>query len=376
MGPFMGPFMACGSMVRCLSFAALQKVKDGCVMKLGLITGYSGRKISIPMDTIKHAEALGYDSVWTSEAYGSDAVTPAAWMLANTSKIRVGTAIMQMPARTPALTAMTAMSLAQLSNNRFIVGIGASGPQVVEGWHGVAYGRPVTRLREYVQIMRQIFAREDALSFEGREYQIPYRGPGSTGLGKPLKSILHTEQPIPIYAATLTPAGVQAAAEVADGFFPVWMDPEQFHVFQEPIEKGFQAAGGRTLKQFDIAPFVTAIMGDDVKACMAPIRNNMALYIGGMGAKDKNFYTDYATRLGFGAAARQIQDCFLAGNKEQAAAAVPDELIDACHLVGPAARIRDRVQRWIAAGKKNHVGSMLIRSNQPKVLELLAAVIL
>jgi alkanesulfonate monooxygenase SsuD/methylene tetrahydromethanopterin reductase-like flavin-dependent oxidoreductase (luciferase family) len=172
-------------------------------MRLGLITGYSGRKVKIPIDGIKHAERLGYDSVWTSEAYGSDAVTPAAWILAHTSKIRVGTAIMQMPARTPAMAAMTAMSLAQLSGDRFIVGLGASGPQVVEGWHGVPYGRPVTRLKEYVQVMRQIFAREDALKFDGTEYQIPYRGPGSTGLGKPLKSILHCEQPIPIYAATL-----------------------------------------------------------------------------------------------------------------------------------------------------------------------------
>jgi alkanesulfonate monooxygenase SsuD/methylene tetrahydromethanopterin reductase-like flavin-dependent oxidoreductase (luciferase family) len=177
-------------------------------MKLGILAGYSGRHINIPLDAIKHAEALGYDSVWTSEAYGSDAVTPAAWILANTKKIRVGTAIMQMPARTPAMAAMTAMTLAQLSGNRFVVGVGASGPQVVEGWHGVAYGKPVTRLKEYVEIMRQVFAREQALSFEGREYQIPYRGPGSTGLGKPLKSILHCDQPIPIYAATLTPAGV------------------------------------------------------------------------------------------------------------------------------------------------------------------------
>src|SRR5262245_19485008 len=345
-------------------------------MKLGLLTGYSGRKVSIPLDAIKHAEQLGYESVWTSEAYGSDAVTPAAWILANTTKIKVGTAIMQIPARTPAMAAMTAMTLAQLSNNRFIVGIGASGPQVVEGWHGVAYGRPVTRLKEYVQVMRQVFSREQALSFEGKEYQIPYRGPGATGLGKPLKSILHCEQQIPIYAATLTPAGVQAAAEVADGFFPVWMDPEQFHVFQEPIAKGFSVAGNKTFKQFDIAPFVAANMGDDVRACMAPMRRNMALYIGGMGAKGKNFYTDYATRLGFGNAAQQVQALFLAGRKDEAAAAVPDALVDACHLVGPAERIRDRLQRWITAGKNGHVGTMLIRSDQPNVLELLAETML
>ena len=166
---------------------------------------------------------------------------------------------------------------------------------------------------------------------------------------------------------------MQAAAEVADGFFPVWMDPDQFNVFQEPIDKGFKAAGGgKTLEQFDIAPFVAANMGDDVKACMAPLREHMALYIGGMGAKDKNFYTDYATRLGFGDAARKVQELYLAGKKEEAAADVPEALVDACHLVGPPARIRDRAQRWIAAGKKGHVGTMLIRTQQPKALELLA----
>jgi F420-dependent oxidoreductase-like protein len=344
-------------------------------MKLGLLTGYSGRNLHVAIEAITHAERLGYDSVWTSEAYGSDAVTPAAWILAKTSRIRVGTAIMQMAARTPAMAAMTAMSLAQLSGNRFIVGIGASGPQVVEGWHGVPYGRPVSRLREYVAVMRQIFAREEALSFEGKEYQIPYRGPGSTGLGKPLKSILHCEQPIPIYAASLTPAGVQAAAEVADGFFPVWMDPDQFHVFRGPIDKGLKAAD-KTLKQFDVAPFVTVVVGDDVKACMAPIRNSMALYIGGMGAKEKNFYKDYASRLGFAEAARDIQEHFLAGRRQEAAASVPDALIDACHLVGPPDRIRDRAQRWMAAGKRDQVGTMLIRCDQPKGLELLAEVML
>ena len=345
-------------------------------MKLGLITGYSGRTLKVPLEAIKHAERLGYDSVWTSEAYGSDAVTPAAWILAHTKSIRVGTAIMQMPARTPALAAMTAMSLAHLSGNRFIVGLGASGPQVVEGWHGVPYGRPVSRLKEYIEIMRRIFERTEALSFEGKEYQVPYRGPGSTGLGKPLKSILHCERPIPIYAATLTPAGVQAAAEVADGFFPVWMDPDQFHVFREPIEKGFAAVAGKTLNAFDIAPFVTVIMGEDVAACMAPIRASMALYIGGMGAKEKNFYRDYVARLGYPEAAQTIQELYLAGKKEEAAAAVPDALIDACHLVGPEARIRDRAQRWLAAGTKKHVGTMLIRSDQPRVLEMLATVML
>ena len=346
-------------------------------MKLGMIAGYSGAKINLPMEAIKHAEACGYHSVWTSEAYGSDAITPAAWILANTTRIRVGTAIMQMPARSPAMAAMTAMTLAQLSGNRFIVGLGASGPQVVEGWHGVPYGKPVTRLREYVQIMRQIFAREGALVFEGKEYQLPYTGPGATGLGKPLKSILHCGGNIPIYGATITPNGVQAAAETCDGFFPLWMDPDQYHVFREPIEKGFaQAAGDKTLADFDIAPFVTCIIGDDVAQCMMPIRSSMALYIGGMGARDKNFYNDYAKRLGFEEAAAKIQDLYLAGRKSEAMAAVPAELIDACHLVGPADRIRERASRWIEAGKRGEVGSMLIGSGQKEGIELMANIML
>jgi len=341
-------------------------------MKLGLISGYSGRKMSIPIDAIKHAENLGYESIWTSEAYGSDAITPAAWILAQTTKMKVGTAIMQMPARTPAMTAMTAMSLAELSGGRFIVGLGASGPQVVEGWHGVPYGKPINRLREYVQIMRQIFAREAPATFEGKSYQMPYSGPGATGLGKPLKSILHCEEDIPIYAASITHAGVKAAAEVADGFFPVWMDPEQYHVFADPIQEGFDAAGDKNLTQFDVAPFVTVVMGDDVEQCMMPIRGNMALYIGGMGARDKNFYNDYAKRLGFEDAAVEIQDHFLAGRKDEAMAAVPAELIDACHLVGPADRIKERLQRWKTADGNGHVSSMLLGCQQPEALEVVA----
>ena len=267
-------------------------------MKLGLLGGYGGRKVGVPIDQIRHAEALGYESVWTSEAWGSDAVTPAAGILAQTEKIKVGTAIMQMPARTPAMTAMTAMTLAQLSGGRFILGLGASGPQVIEGWHGVAYGKPVTRLKEYVQIIRQIMAREEPVTFQGDQYQLPSGGPGATGLGKPLKSLLHCEDDISIYAASITPHGVRAAAEVADGFFPIWMDPQKHLVFERPISEGLKA-GGRRREDFDIAPFVTVIVGDRVDECMNPIRENMARYIGGMGASSKNFYNDYAKALGF-----------------------------------------------------------------------------
>ena len=341
-------------------------------MKLGLLLGYSGSKIHIPIDAVKAAESMGYDSIWTAEAYGSDAVTPAAWILAQTSKIKVGTAIMQMPARTPAMAAMTAMSLAELSGGRFIMGVGASGPQVVEGWHGVPYGKPVTRLKEYIKIVKQIIAREDKASFEGKMYQMPFTGEGATGLGKPLKSILHCGEEVPIFAATITPAGVAASAEVADGFFPVWMDPDKYSVFEEPINKGFAAAGDKGLAQFDIAPFVTCIMGDDVQACFEPVRASMALYIGGMGAREKNFYNDYAKRLGFEEEAVKIQDLYLSGRKDEAAAAVPEELMDACHLIGPADRIRERLQRWKDADSKGHVSSMLIGCQQPEALEVIA----
>ena len=336
-------------------------------MKLGLLGGYGGRTVQLPMDRIRHAETLGYDSVWTSEAYGADAVAPAAWILAQTERIRVGTAIMQMPARTPAMTAMTAMTLAQLSGGRFILGLGASGPQVVEGWHGVPYGKPVTRLREYVAIIRKILAREAPVVFDGDQYQLPFSGTGATGLGKPLRSILHCAEQVPIYAASITPRGVRAAAEVADGFFPIWMDPDKYSVFEQPIREGL-AAAGRSAAEFDVAPFVTVIVGDSVEECMRPIRGSMALYIGGMGARNRNFYNNYAKAMGFEEAAVRIQDLYLSGRRDEAMAAVPAELIDACHLVGPADRIRDRLQRW----KGTKVSTMMIGGGSNEALTLIA----
>ncbi|MFK7733402.1 MAG: LLM class F420-dependent oxidoreductase [Pseudomonadales bacterium] len=342
-------------------------------MKLGFLLGYSGKHININMDLIKHAESLGFDSVWTAEAYGSDAVTTATWVLAQTEKIRVGTAIMQMPARTPAMAAMTSMSLAQMSNDRFIVGLGASGPQVVEGWHGVPYGKPITRTREYIQIMRAIMARDEKVSFDGKMYQMPNTGEGTTGLGKPLKSILAGNPEIPIYTASITPAGLRCAGEVADGVFPVWMDPDKYGIFAEDLEAGFGKAGGdKSLNDFDIAPFVSCVMMDDLDAAYAAGKPMLALYIGGMGAKGKNFYNDYAHRLGYGDVAERIQDLYLAGRKDEAEALVPNELVDEVALVGPAGRIRERLQRWKDAGKRGEVGSMLIGSGDPATLELLA----
>jgi F420-dependent oxidoreductase-like protein len=342
-------------------------------MKLGFLLGYSGKRVHIPIDDIRRAEAMGYDSIWTAEAYGNDAVTAATWILAQTEKIRVGTAIMQMPARTPAMCAMTAMSLHQLSGGRFIAGLGASGPQVVEGWHGVPYGKPVTRTREYIKIMRAIMERKGPVEFDGQVYHLPNRGEGTTGLGKPLKSILEAAPDVPIYTASITPAGLRCAGEVADGVFPVWMDPTRYSVLGEHIEAGFaKADSGKSLADFDVAPFVMVSMNDDLDVAFDSLRPWLALYIGGMGAKGKNFYNDYATRLGYGEVAERIQDLYLAGQKTEAEALVPNELLDAVALVGPADRIRERLEPWKEAGKRGEVGSMLLSGQDPVVLELIA----
>jgi F420-dependent oxidoreductase-like protein len=342
-------------------------------VNVGFLIGYSGKQVQIPIDLIRRAESMGFDSVWTAEAYGNDAVTSAAWVLANTTKIRVGTAIMQIPARTPAMCAMTVMSLHQLSGGRFIAGLGASGPQVVEGWHGVPYGKPVTRTREYIQIMRLIMGREGPVEFSGEIYQMPVRGAGTTGLGKPLKSILGAAPEIPIYTASITPAGLRCAGEVADGVFPIWMNPDKYQVLGEHLEAGFAAAdGSKSLENFDVAPFVMVSLNDDLEAAYDSLRPWLALYIGGMGARGKNFYTDYATRLGYGEAAARIQEHYLAGRKTEAEALVPRELLDEIALIGPAGRIVERLAPWKAAGRRGEVGAMLLSVQDPAVLELFA----
>ncbi len=342
-------------------------------MKLGLMSAAFGAKLSLNIDLIRHAESLGFDSAWTAEAYGNDAVTTATWIAAKTEKIKVGTAIMQMPARTPAMAAMTAISLDHLSGGRFILGLGPSGPQVVEGWHGVPYGRPLTRTREYIQIVRQIIAREGPLTHEGYHYQIPCTSEAASGLGKPLKSILHGN-PIKIYTASISPAGLRCAGEVADGVFPMMMNPEKYDALQRPyLEEGFEkAGGGKSLDDFDVCPGVSVIISDEIEKARMPIKMQLALYIGGMGARDKNFYNDYAKRLGYEEAAVKIQDLYLDGKRNEAIAAVPDALVDDVHLVGPADRIRDRLAAWREAGKKRHVDSMLIGAGQREALELVA----
>jgi F420-dependent oxidoreductase-like protein len=343
-------------------------------MKLGIGAVGFGPKVSINIDMIKRAEELGFDSAWTAEAYGNDAVTTATWVAAHTTKMKVGTSIMQMPARQPAMTAMTAMSLDHLTGGRFILGLGPSGPQVVEGWYGVPYGKPLTRTREYIEIIRAIWAREKPLEFHGEIYDIPTHAAGATGLGKPLKSILHGNPDIPIYTASISPNGLRCAAEVADGVFPMMMDPETVDsVYLPYLEEGFKKAGGnKSLESFAIVPGATCIIADDIEKVRMPVKGQMSLYIGGMGARDKNFYNDLAKRLGYEEAAVKIQDLFLDGKRMEAAMAVPDELVDACHLLGPADRIRDRLQAWKEAGNKNWVHTLNIGTPQVEALELLA----
>ena len=346
-------------------------------MRLGLNVPYSGAHFSIDMGLIRLAEDLGYHSAWTSEAWGSDAVTPAAWILAQTTRLNVGTGIIQMPARAPAAAAMMAMTLQDLSGGRFILGIGPSGPQVIEGWYGVPYGRPITRTREYVSIVRKILAREVRLEHEGFHYQIPYRGAGAMGLGKPLKSILHGDPTLKIVTGAIAPAGIRVAAEVADGFLPIWMNPDKFGPFEAPLAEGFAMAGvGKGLKKFMISPDVAVRIGDDLDACRAPIKADMALYIGGMGARDKNFYNDYCKRLGYEDAAIKIKDLFLDGKRAEAAATVPDALVDEVALVGPRERIAERLGAWKAAAAKGHVDTIVVSGATPEILRLLAEEVL
>ncbi|MCA9903764.1 MAG: LLM class F420-dependent oxidoreductase [Anaerolineae bacterium] len=319
-------------------------------MRLGLMLGYSGSKLELPMPLILEAERLGYHSVWTAEAYGSDAVSPLAWIGARTERIKLGTAIMQMPGRTPANTAMTAMTLDQISGGRMLLGLGLSGPQVVEGWHGVPYGKPLVKTREYIEIVRKIFRREAPLEHDGDHYHIPYRGDDATGLGKPLKSILAPAPNIPIYLAAIGPKNVALAAEIADGWLPIFFSPELYEkVYAPSIDEGLARAGDKSLAQFDIAPTVTVIVDDDVQSARDRIKPQLALYIGGMGAKGKNFYYDLAVRMGYEAAAERIQQLYLSGNKIEAIMTVPDAMVDAVALVGPKARIQERLAAWKAS---------------------------
>ena len=333
-------------------------------MRLGLQLTYDDPVAGVAL--AQEADRLGFHSVWTSEAYGTDAVTPMAWIAATTSQIQVGSAIMQMPARSPAATATTVATLDILSGGRVLLGLGVSGPQVVEGWHGESFGKPLRKTREYVEIVRAILRREAPLDHHGVHYDIPYSGEDATGLGKPLKIIIHPlRSEVPIYLAAIGPKNVALAAEIADGWLPIFFSPERFAHVHGPSLAGAKPG-------FDIAPLVPVVLADDVQACRDMLKPLLALYVGGMGARGQNFYTRLAERYGFEAEAVRIQDLYLEGKKGEAAQAVPDALVDEIALVGDRARISDRLAAWRECG----VTTMILQARQPEALQLLAELIL
>jgi F420-dependent oxidoreductase-like protein len=313
-------------------------------VRLGLYLGYAppGTNPTELIALAQEAERLGYDSAWAAEAWGTDAATVLAWLAATTTKLKVGSAIFQIPARTPANTAMTAATLDLMSGGRFVLGLGVSGPQVVEGWHGEPWGKPLTKTREYVEIVRSVLRRE-TLEHDGRHYQVPYAGPDATGLGKPLKLMARPlRAEIPIYLAVFKPRAVELAAEIADGWLPIFFSPERARAtFPRPFERD---------SGFDIAPAVPALVADNVEDARDALRPYYALYVGGMGARGKNFYNDLVASYGFEAEAKKIQDLFLDGKQRDAAAAVPDALIDEMTLIGPPDRIADRLAAWRESG--------------------------
>ena len=309
-------------------------------MKLGLSLGYAppGTNPADLLPLVQEAERLGFDSVWVAEAWGTDAVSVLGWLAAKTERIKLGSAIMQIPGRSPANTAMTAATLDLLSGGRFLLGLGTSGPQVVEGWHGQPWGKPLGKTREYVEIVRAALRRQ-VVEHHGEHYEIPWDGPGATGLGKPLKLMLRPlRAEIPIYLAALGPKNVALAAEIADGWLPIFVDPERFDDAFGPSLAG--APSG-----FEIAATVSVLVGDDIEALRDALRPHVALYVGGMGAKGRNFYNALVRRYGWEDEAAQIQELYLAGRQREAIAAVPDALVDAVALVGPKERIADRSAR-------------------------------
>ncbi|HYC01155.1 MAG TPA: LLM class F420-dependent oxidoreductase [Candidatus Limnocylindrales bacterium] len=331
-------------------------------MKLGLMIGYwQGGAPGDFVTLAREAENLGYESVWTAEAYGSDAFTPLAWIGANTSRIKLGTAVAQISARTPACVAMTATTLDYMSGGRLILGIGVSGPQVVEGWYGMPFAKPFTRTREFIEIVRTMIKREGPVSFDGQYYQLPYNGPGSVGLGKPLKLITHPLRDcIPIYLGAEGPKNVRLAADVADGWLPMFFSPYRTHVYSEALD--------HLRPGFEIACMAQVVVGSDVSACLIPVKWMLAFYIGGMGAKDKNFHVNIMSRMGFEAEVRKVQELFLGGDRAAAAEAVPDQLADEISLVGPPERIRERLQAW----KESPVTQLLAGTQDVEALRVLA----
>jgi F420-dependent oxidoreductase-like protein len=322
-------------------------------MKLGVHVGYWGLGMG-PQDqlqVVQEAERLGYDSVWAAEAYGSDAATVLAWLAAGTSKVKLGSAIFQMPGRSPAMTAMTAATLDELSGGRMVLGLGTSGPQVAEGWHGQRFGQQLQRTRDYVAVVRMALARE-RVQYRGETLELPL----PDGPGKALKLMIGPVQPrIPIYLAAIGPKNTALAAEIADGWIPTFFSPEHVADLRALLAQGASRAG-RALEGFEIAPMVNAYVSDDREAARNLMRPVLALYIGGMGSRKQNFYNQLVMRYGFEQAAGEIQDLYLDGKKDEAAAAIPDELIDMVSLCGPREVVRDRLAAFRDAG----VGTLMV----------------
>ncbi len=309
------------------------------------------------VEMAKIAEDSGYDSVWTAEAYGSDVVSPLCWIGANTSRIKLGTGLMQISARTPASAAMTAATIDHLSGGRLILGLGVSGPQVVEGWYGQPFGKPLARTREYIEIVRTMLRREDPVTYDGSHYPLPY--PHGTGLGKPLKMTVHPlRNKIPIFLGAEGPRNVQMATEIADGWLPIFYSPYRHDMYE----------GITFPKGFEIACPVTVIVNDDVEASLSFVKLSLSFYIGGMGAKDRNFHLDVVGRMGFAEDAAKIQDLFMSGKRDEAAAAVPDALADEISLCGPKERIRDRLAAW----EESPVTTLLTGTGDEATVRLLA----
>jgi F420-dependent oxidoreductase-like protein len=335
-------------------------------LKLGIQLGYWG---ALPPPDIvglaQEAERLGYDSLFTAEAWGSDAFTPLAWVGAHTAKIRLGTAIAQLSARTPTATAMAALTLDHLSKGRMILGLGVSGPQVVEGWYGQPFAKPLARTREYVSIIRQVLRREAPVTNDGPHYPLPYKGPGSWGLGKPLRPITHPlRADLPIFLGAEGPKNVELTAEIADGWFPLYYSPYRPEVYADAIKN---AKPG-----FEIAQMIVVSVSDDIAAALLPVKGMLGFYIGGMGAKKRNFHKELMSRMGFEGEANEIQQLFFAGKREEAIAAVPDQFADEISLVGPKERIRDRLQAW----RETPITSLLVAGHDRSILPVVAELVL
>ena len=341
-------------------------------LKLGLSLGYwAGGPPPGGAEAVLEAERLGFDSVWTAEAYGSDALMPLAWWGSATERLKLGTAIVQISARTPAATAMAAMTLDHLSNGRLLLGLGVSGPQVVEGWYGQPFAKPLARMREYIGILRAIFARQGPVSTEGPHYPLPL--PDGTGLGKPLKSSIHPlREGIPIYLAAEGPKNIAMAAELCDGWLAIFYSPHHDDFYREALNAGFETPGARHgPDDFEVAASVPLIVTDDVESAMDALRPMYALYFGGMGARSVNFHANVAIRMGYEAEVEKLQDLYLGGKKDEAAAAVPSELIEKLTLIGPKEKIRDDLEAW----RESSVTTLLL-GGDPQTLRTAAELVL